>query len=155
MISFCTLSGGKPVDWLTQELRVLKFWKVTISLSFFQKLVNHRFQRSNGTFRETIFRLTESMVFVKSNILTKISKTYKNSFSLSANKFVGKIRFLPLSVHIVIKAALLVSALLFLIGCTRTKREKMSTDTIRNLALELQEENLSTCAKSIHHISLT
>ena len=52
------------------------------------------------------------------------------------------------------KSTLVVSAFLFLIGCTRTKRDNTSTNTIRNFVLDNQEESLSTCAKSIHHKSL-
>ena len=52
------------------------------------------------------------------------------------------------------KAALVVSALLLTIACTRTEREITSTDTMRNFVLELQEECLSAYAKSIHHMSL-
>ena len=63
-------------------------------------------------------------------------------------------RLLPWSERIRMKAAVVVAAFLFLIGCTRTKRENSSTDTMRNFVLEFQEERLSTCAKSIHHISL-
>ena len=65
--------------------------------------------------------------------------------------FFGKIRLLPWSENIRIEGALVVSAFLFLIGCSRTKRENTSTDTMNNVVLEFQEE---TCAKSIHHISL-
>ena len=94
------------------------------------------------------------MLYVISNILTEISKISNKLPSIDPQFFFGKIRLLPWSEHIRMEGALVVSAFFFLIGCSRTKRENTSTDTMNNVVLEFQEETSSTCAKSIQHISL-
>ena len=103
-------------------------------------------------FGEPSFRLTKSMVYMNSNIST--GNLQKNFFTLSTHTLSRKRSSLPQPDQVQIKAVLSVSALLFLIGCTRTKREKKSTNIMRIFVLEFEEVRVSTCGKSIHHISL-